>query len=305
MGPLYRDFGYPPFSVFDARSSWWRKSKRAWLDLGIESAQGRKPDLLSGFGNALATFKPNSYSADNLPSWASSSVFDPVLCQLVYSWFCPPEGRIIDPYAGGSVRGIVAAKMGRKYVGLDISPTQIEENRKQAKHLQCIPMPEWRLGDAVRLYDKVRGRADLVFTCPPYGNLERYSDDPADLSNMPYDAFMGCFKASLRQAAARLHEHRFMVLVVGDFRDRSGIYRGFVADTISACRDIGLDFHNDSVLITMVGTLPMRARAAFEKSRKLGKTHQNVLVFVKGDPREARKVLGNVEPFEVPGGGNH
>ena len=28
--------------------------------------------------------------------------------------------------------------------------------------------------------------ADLVFSCPPYGDLETYSDNPADLSNMEW-----------------------------------------------------------------------------------------------------------------------
>lgn len=301
MGPLYRDFIHPPFSVLDARTGWWRQRKKAWLAMGFESAIGRDPELLNGYAHALATFKPDSYDPENLPSWAGTSVFDPVLCELVYAWFSPKGGRVIDPFAGGSVRGIVAAKMRRRYVGVDISQEQIEENQRQAAELDCKPMPDWRLGDAVRLYDTVRGKADLLFTCPPYGDLERYSDDPADLSNMAYDVFMGCFREAIRQAAARLHDNRFACIVVGDFRDRDGIYRGFVGDAIRACRDFGLDFYNDSVLLTMAGTLPLRARGAFEKSRKLGKTHQNVLVFVKGNPREAREALGDVEPFEMPG----
>jgi len=35
------------------------------------------------------------------------------------------------------------------------------------------------------------------------------------------------------------------------------------------------------------GSLPIRVSAPFEGSRKLGKTHQNVLVFCKGDRMEA------------------
>ncbi len=39
---------------------------------------------------------------------SGTSIFDPVLCELAYRWFCPPGGLILDPFAGGSVRGIVA-----------------------------------------------------------------------------------------------------------------------------------------------------------------------------------------------------
>ena len=37
--------------------------------------------------------------------------------------------------------------------------------------------------------------ADLVFSCPPYWGLERYSDDPADLSNMGCEEFFAAYTA--------------------------------------------------------------------------------------------------------------
>lgn len=36
---------------------------------------------------------------------ALTSVFDPVLCEVAYTWFCPKGGAILDPFCGGSVRG--------------------------------------------------------------------------------------------------------------------------------------------------------------------------------------------------------
>ena len=47
--------------------------------------------------------------------------------------------------------------------------------------------------------------------------------------------------------------------------------------------DAGFAYYNEAVLVTAVGTLPLRARRGMI-TRKLGKTHQNVLVFYKGDP---------------------
>lgn len=44
---------------------------------------------------------------------------------------------------------------------------------------------------------------------------------------------------------------------------------------------------------------PVATSASYSHRRPAGsrpKGHQNVLVFVKGDPVEARKELGNVEP---------
>jgi len=68
-----------------------------------------------------------------------------------------------------------------------------------------------------------------------------------------------------------------------------------VSDTIGAFCDAGMALYNDAVLVTALGSLPIRVGAQFGSSRKLGKTHQNVLVFVKGDPRKATEDIGPVE----------
>lgn len=41
-GALREEFGYPPFSVLDADSVWWRKRRRLWLSLGIKSERDAK-----------------------------------------------------------------------------------------------------------------------------------------------------------------------------------------------------------------------------------------------------------------------
>ncbi len=50
---------------------------------------------------------------------------------------------------------------------------------------------------------------------------------------------------------------------------------------------MSLPMYNDVVLVTQAGTLPLRIRCMFDTGRKLGKTHQNVLIFVKGNWRIA------------------
>ena len=64
-----------------------------------------------------------------------TSIFDPVLAELAYTWFSPVGGTIIDPFAGGSVRGIVASKTGRDYIGVDLRPEQVEANERQAEDI--------------------------------------------------------------------------------------------------------------------------------------------------------------------------
>jgi hypothetical protein len=49
--------------------------------------------------------------------------------------------------------------------------------------------------------------------------------------------------------------------------------------------------YNEIILVTAVGSLPIRITKQFEASRKIGKTHQNVLVFCKGTPPRFTKEI--------------
>lgn len=231
---------------------------------------------------------------------SGTSIFDPVLCELSYRWFCKRGGVVLDPFAGGSVRGIVASKLGRAYIGMDLRAEQVAANREQADEICTDPMPVWHCGDSTNIERTCKGvQADFIFSCPPYADLERYSDDPADLSTMDYAAFRPAYTAIIKGACALLRPNRFAAFVVGDVRDAKGMYYGFPWHTIEAFEAAGLRLYNEAVLVTAAGSLPLRAGKAFEATRKLGKTHQNFLVFCKGDPRKATDSIGPVEFGEL------
>ncbi len=307
-------FGVPPFSVLDARQGYWQDRKRAWLALGIQSEVGRgdntapagSPRPATKLGSDGRTRRGDGYGrvydtqhrlADGtlLSAQTDTSVFDPVLCELAYRWFCPPDGAVLDPFAGGSVRGIVASCLGRSYTGIDLRAEQVEANVEQAESITPDSPPSWIVGDSRHVQSLAPGDYDLLFTCPPYADLEVYSDDPADLSTLKYDEFLFAYRQIIAESAARLRDDRFACFVVADLRDPEGSYRNFVSDTITAFLDAGLRLYNEAVLVTALGSLPIRAGKPFSATRKLGKTHQNVLVFVKGDARRATAACGPVE----------
>lgn len=551
-GSMTDTFGVPPFSVLDARQGYWQDRKRQWIRLGIDSGEGRADDLLMApEGDSLITQRIRKVGS-------GTSIFDPVLAELAVRWFCPPAGEVLDPFAGGSVRGTVAALCGRHYTGIDIRPEQVEANRAQwcamtgtamtataqaadnpvaltpverrgeywlkrddefsvagvrggkvrtchalaqgatglvtagsraspqvnivahvaramgipcrvhtpqgklapevqaakeagaeviqhkagynsviiarakedaaehgwteipfgmeceeavrqtqrqvdnlprdakrlvvpvgsgmslagilhglARHEYQLPVlgvvvgadptkrlnqyapkdwkslvtlvpagsdyhepapvtdlhgvqldphyeaktipflepgdclwvvgirqtavqeqqpkgaPFWVCSDS-RAIDSIfteGQRFDLVFSCPPYADLEVYSDDPADISTMDYRDFMEAYRDIIAKSVARLQDNRFAFWVVGEVRDERGLMRGFVRDTIQAFEDAGARLYNEAVLVTAAGSLPLRAGRMFRAARKLGKGHQNVLVFLKGD---------HPEPMPIP-----
>lgn len=298
---LLRDkFIEPPFSILDTKTGEWQNRKRQWKNLGIESEKGRDEKLLgNGTGN---TEKQDNDFSERYGRKISSgvgifdkatSVFDPALCELMYRWFCPAGGKIFDPFAGGSVRGIVANYLGFDYYGVELRPEQVASNNEQAERIIPERKPKWFNGDT----DKVTapGTAlgglndfDFMFTCPPYHDLEVYSDHPDDLSNMPYDQFLEKYRRIIRQTVSLLKPNRFAVIIVGDVRDERGFYKNFNGHTKQAFIDAGANLYNEAKLLQPLGTAMLRANRIFGSGKKLIKVHEDVLIFYKGDPKKIK-----------------
>lgn len=294
-GPVAERFTLPPFTLLDARSGDWQERQRAWLTIGLRGEVGRADNA-----NGASRQKSSVYlvkSAEGAYSTGgelieggevgnSASVFSPVVCELAYRWFSPEGGQVVDPFAGGSVRGIVAGALGRQYWGCDLRPEQIAANEAQADEIAPRVRPVWVCGDSMETLASAP-EADFVFSCPPYGDLEKYSDDPRDLSAMDWHAFVAAYKRIILRAVGKMKPDTFACFVVGDFRDGKGFYRNFVSETIDGFEQAGARLYNEAILATPVGTAAMRVTKQFESGRKLAKTHQNVLVFCKGDWKKA------------------
>lgn len=280
-------FGVPPFSVLNTREGNWQDRKRAWIRLGIQSEIGRAKGTI-----AYAT---EGYDYITGRGASDASVFDPVLCELMYRWFCPANGQVVDPFAGGSVRGIVAAVLGLKYWGCDLRQQQIDANLAQGKAILPINVPTWICGDSTVMLSQAP-TADFIFSCPPYGDLEQYSEDPRDLSTMNYPAFLLAYKRIIDQCYIHLNLHAFAAWVVGDYRDSKGYYQGFVGDTVDAFKQCGFQFYNEAILVNCAGSAPIRVTAQFGAGRKFCKLHQNILIFYKGD---WHKAVANLPAFDM------
>lgn len=272
-------FIVPPISVLDVKQKYWKDRRKYWLSMGIQSELGREENLLSL--SELLQLKQKS-----------TSIFDPVLCEVMYRWFTGEGDTIFDPFAGGSVRGIVASKTNRNYIGTDIREEQVLSNIEQSKQLCDNYIPEWICSDAL---DWNGGEYDFLFTCPPYYSLEVYSELETDLSTMTDEQFEKTYDAILTKHLTQLRNNRFCAIVIGDTRDDKGMYRKFTSKTIDIFEKNGCGLYNDLILLQEPATAAMRAFKYMNSSRKIAKCHQNVLVFVKGDPKLATERL---EKFE-------
>lgn len=224
-----------------------------------------------------------------------TSIFDPVLTETMVSWFSAEGDKVIDPFAGGSVRGIVTNTRGRQYTGVDLRQEQIDANNVQGAEICPDNMPQWICGDSLHIKELAEGEYDFMITCPPYGNLEIYSDDEADISNMSDDEFDNTYTQILKNTVDMLKNDRFAIVVVGNYRDKRGYLRDLVGITVKAMESAGAKYYNDFIFVTPCGSLPIRTGKTFQASRKMGRTHQYILCFIKGDAKKATERLGECE----------
>lgn len=305
-------FIVPPFSILDSKQGYWRERVNMWKSIGIKSELGRGDNLTFNPGKtSIYEQKKTNYGKCNPESIGdkygrkvqATSIFDPVLCELAYKWFSRDSDRVIDPFAGGSVRGIVASVCGRYYTGIDLSKKQIDYNISQfkdicARYSNELPVVNWVNADsAVYTEEHSEEKYNFLLTCPPYYDLEVYSDDPADISNLStYDEFKAIYRNILTNCVQMLEDDSFAVIVVGNIRNKtdSGYY-DFAGDTVRIMQNAGAIYYNELILVNVAGTLPVRAPIQFNASRKIGKQHQNVLVFYKGNTKHIKDKFGSFE----------
>ena len=279
----------PPYSVLDSKQGYWRDRKDEWKQI-IKSGNGRDDELLGGGLKELALKQGKGKT-----TLTGTSIFDPVLCEVLINWFCPQGGKVIDPFAGGSVRGLVTTMIGNDYTGVDLSEKQIEANNENYAALedtldftgQLLKKPKWICGDSAKIDKLVKtNNFDFMLTCPPYADLEVYSDKPEDISNMPYEDFKRVYFEIIKKTVAKLKENAFAAIVVGDVRDKEGYYHNFVGHTKDAFIEAGCKLYNECILVESGATAALRAGKQFNAGRKVVKTHQNVLVFIKGNEKK-------------------
>ena len=272
-GVLLDRFGVPPLSILDTRQGYWQERKRQWLaktgNLSLTKECVLSDSLMREIGDG-------------------SSNFDPVLAELMFKWFAPKGGKILDPFGGEQTKGVVAGELGFDYTAVEFRADQVQVNNEATKGYKSV---RYYCGDSNNISTIVPGRGfDFVFTSPPYYDLEVYSKE--DMSALgTYDEFMRQYENIFRQCVDMLADNRFLVVKICEIRNKkTGVFRNFVGDNIALFNRLGLQYYNEIILLNQVGTAALRVNKQMV-SRKLVKTHQNILVFFKGDVRLIKKLF--------------
>lgn len=288
----------PPFSILDSQVGGWLKHRNEWETVLKNRANNIRNQIAKSNTPYINKFDYD-IGYKGLERNGNISTFDPFLCEILVRWFSLPGMTILDPFAGGHVRGVVSGVLHRNYVGVDVNGNQVEANKENLNLIldqyetENFGQVSWVNAASQEWLKSDNADYDMVFMCPPYYNLEIYSDNPLDISTCKtYEEFLGTYREIIKLCHDRLSDDSFAVAVVEEIRRPDGIFYGFVPDTIRAFTDAGFLYYNELILENRIMSLGVRCPKYFEQSRKVGRHHQNVLVFYKGNPKNIENKFG-------------
>jgi len=265
------EFSYEP-------KSFWEYSRGNNIDKLVEDIQSydhnkvKQEDFLkAGRGSFLSKFN-SEYAKRIIEMWSK-------------------EGdTIVDPFAGRSSRPLVSTLLKRNYIGFDV----VNENLKEAKE-QYLKLQENRKLGTLTLHNDTSDHmtkylhadeADMIMTCPPYFNIEKYESADGQLTDIKsYEEFFKIYNRILQRCIHILKDGGFFVVVLANFRIDGKLY-DFCGDTKAAIkRGEGMEFHDEIILeMSPAKRHPLYTQAI--TNLNCLKTHEYCIVFRKPDTPE-------------------
>jgi len=275
-------FGVAPFSVLNTVDGIWQKRKREWNSLINDSGDTREGTLKAKNDNTKSEVDLKLQNFNK-----GVSILDPCLSELMIKWFTEIGFKTFDPFAGDTVFGYVSGYLKRPFTGIELRQEQVDFNQTQC-NINNLPC-KYICDSGENMNKHIEDNSmDFVFSCPPYADLEKYSNLKDDLSNISHDDFFKMLKKILQNTYKKLKDNRFAVIIIGEVRNKKGEYIQLVPKVIRYMTKAGYLYYNEIILVNSVGTLPLRVGKSMNSGRKIGKRHQNVLVFYKGCPKEIK-----------------
>ena len=310
-------FIVPPFSLLDTRKGYWQERKKKWRELIGDNGESRNDTLITSpeikykdlyqrtrqhreelgitFKEYLDKYVPDDVKEREASKVLSAgvSLLDPVMAEIVCRWFGQDNCKTFDCFAGDSVFGYVSAHLGNEFVGIELRPEQARLNNERVEGMTARYINDDGQNVAQHIAPDSQ---DLLFSCPPYFDLEKYSDLENDASNQDsYEDFIKILENAFKAAVGCLKENRFAVIVVGDVRDKStGFYYDFCGDIKRIFKEAGMPLYNEIILVETGASTALRA-GRYMESRKVAKMHQNILVFYKGKTKEIKNNFKKIE----------
>ena len=167
--------------------------------------------------------------------------FIPQIPNQLLRRFTKPGDVVLDPFIGSGTTGMEANRLGRRYIGVELSPSVADLARQRihddrgtvcdSPYSECSytsidnesiitgDSSSLEISEGIAQYLKGMEKDNVQFILmhPPYHNIVKFSDDLSDLSNCTNaDDFLERFMSVYSNISDFLQSGRHLAVVIGD-----------------------------------------------------------------------------------------
>ena len=153
--------------------------------------------------------------------------FVPQIATQTFLRYTREDDIVLDLFLGSGTSAIEAAQLKRRLVGVELQPALVEAVRRKIpadlldERIHVLQGDSARPDTAARVRQTLQqmgaDHAHLLVLHPPYHDIIRFSDNPADLSNAAnLESFLALLQTVAGHGFDLLEPGRFAVLVIGD-----------------------------------------------------------------------------------------
>ena len=194
--------------------------------------------------------------------------------KAIYEKFCPKDGVIYDFCAGfgGRMLGALSSSKNFTYIGTDPNTETYENLLKEGAYIEEVTGRK----NSFKIYNECAENLDLkeksvdfVFSCPPFFDLERYTDEETQsyIRYSNYEEWLECFvRPSIKKCISAMKPEGIYCVDVENFQSKGKEFL-LPLDWIQIAEEEGLSLQK---------TLPIKSR-----SRKRNNWSNNIYIFTK------------------------
>ncbi len=217
---------------------------------------------------------------------AGVSTFPPDVAKRIVLFYSEKNDTVLDPCAGHNSRMQITYELERNYIGYDVSKEFMKFNRKVLNEItgkgsqKLLFQPKTSITLREQTSEKLvedNDSIDMIYTSPPYWDLEYYGDEPEQLGyKHTYEEFLNKLQTIINECYRVIKKGKYCIFNINDFRKNS-IYYTYHADVISLFRKAGFIIH-DVVIIKWANALGACFASQVESRKVCAKIHEYLII---------------------------
>ncbi len=213
---------------------------------------------------------------------AGLSIMPYNIISFVLKFYSERGDNYFDPCFGHGARMQVARILERNYYGCDVSKEFYEFVKKKIEpHLHLLSDSETHYYLRDSRDTKLESESmDIIFTSPPYWDIEYYGDEPEQLGyKKTYQQFLSGLSGLIDESYRLLKKGKFAIFNVADFK-KDKKYYNYHSDIAELGKKAGFELHDIAIMDwkTCLGQVFINQ---YYSVKLLPKRHEYLVVFKK------------------------